>query len=135
MTSVDFFGYQIGDDGRLTLPGLTKEETLEFELLTRRDRDLGDRSSEMRELELYLKQHKAIAAQGRDFQGGDLQGRGFEVDAPTAPLKIVPTAFEPRARYDHSARLSNRTALATIAILSLMGAGLVTMLFLFAGSL
>jgi hypothetical protein len=36
MTPWDFFGYQISDRGRLVLPGLTPEETLEYEMLSRR---------------------------------------------------------------------------------------------------
>jgi hypothetical protein len=59
MTPSDFFGYQISDNGRLVLPGLTPEETLEYEMLSRHEPEQRDRLSEMRQLELYLKQHKA----------------------------------------------------------------------------
>jgi hypothetical protein len=126
VTSADFFGYQIGDDGRLILPGLTQEETFEFELLSRRDRTPDDRSSEMRELELYLKRHKAVAAQGALTSGG----------TPPGSFKIVQMPFVSQAQYRHGApRLSNRAALATIAVLGLMGAGFITVLLLFAGNL
>jgi hypothetical protein len=32
VNSAEFFGYQVGENGRLILPGLTEEETLEFEI-------------------------------------------------------------------------------------------------------
>jgi hypothetical protein len=61
MKSIDFFGYQIAANGRLSLPGLTPEETLEFESLSRLGRERYDTASEIRELELYLKRYKATA--------------------------------------------------------------------------
>jgi hypothetical protein len=61
MTPADFFGYQIGDDGRLILPGLTSEETLEFEILSRKGEARLDHAGELRQRELYLKQQTAAA--------------------------------------------------------------------------
>jgi hypothetical protein len=61
MTPANFFGYQIGDDGRLILPGLTLEETLEFEILSRKGEAQLDHAGDLRQQELYLKQHTAAA--------------------------------------------------------------------------
>lgn len=50
------FRYHLSKQGRLVLGPLSSEETLEFELLSRRDREgLMDLSSELRLLELYVK--------------------------------------------------------------------------------
>ena len=51
MKSADFFGYQIASDGRLSLPGLTSEETVEFESLFRLGRENYDPTSDIRELD------------------------------------------------------------------------------------
>src|SRR5258707_229636 len=67
MTPADFFGYQIDEVGQLFLPGLTQEETLEYEMLSRQDCGRLDRSSAMRELELLLKQHRTTAVSHSDI--------------------------------------------------------------------
>lgn len=55
MQPIDF-RYRLSDQGRIVLGQLSSEETLEFELLSRRDREgLMDLSSELRLLELYVK--------------------------------------------------------------------------------
>jgi hypothetical protein len=55
MQPIDF-RYRLSDQGRIVLGQLSSEETLEFELLSRRDREgLMDLPSELRLLELYVK--------------------------------------------------------------------------------
>jgi len=55
MQPIDF-RYRLSDQGRIVLGPLSSEETLEFEELSRRDREgLMDLSSELRLLELYVK--------------------------------------------------------------------------------
>ena len=55
MESIDF-RYSLSDQGRIVLGPLSSEETLEFEELSRRDREgLIDLTSELRLLELYVK--------------------------------------------------------------------------------
>lgn len=55
MQPIDF-RYRLSDQGRIVLGPLSSEETLEFEELSRRDREgLIDLLSELRLLELYVK--------------------------------------------------------------------------------
>lgn len=55
MEPVDFH-YRLSDRGRIVLGPLSSEETLEFEELSRREREgLIDLTSELRLLELYVK--------------------------------------------------------------------------------
>lgn len=55
MESIDF-RYRLSDQGRIVLGPLNSEETLEFEELSRRDREgLMDLTSELRLLDLYVK--------------------------------------------------------------------------------
>lgn len=55
MQPIDF-RYRLSDQGRIVLGPLSSEETLEFELLSQRDREgLMDLASELRLLELYVK--------------------------------------------------------------------------------
>src|SRR4051794_12654050 len=55
MQPIDF-RYRLSDQGRIVLGPLSSEETLEFEVLSRRDREgLIDLASELRLLELYVK--------------------------------------------------------------------------------
>ncbi|QOZ50916.1 hypothetical protein [Bradyrhizobium sp. CCBAU 53338] len=55
MESIDL-RYRMSDQGRIVHGPLSSEETLEFEELTRRDREgLIDLTSELRLLELYVK--------------------------------------------------------------------------------
>ncbi|MDG9697028.1 hypothetical protein QC281_44080, partial [Streptomyces sp. DH17] len=50
------FRYRLSDQGRIVLGQLSSEETVEFELRSRRDREgLMDLPSELRLLELYVK--------------------------------------------------------------------------------
>jgi hypothetical protein len=57
MESFDF-RYRLSDQGRIVLGPLSAEETLEFEELSRRDREgLMGLSSDLRLLELYVKVH------------------------------------------------------------------------------
>ncbi|MGY8633623.1 hypothetical protein RAD15_14190 [Bradyrhizobium sp. 14AA] len=55
MQPIDF-RYRLSDQGRIVLGRLSSEETVEFEVLSRRDREgLMDLPSELRLLELYVK--------------------------------------------------------------------------------
>jgi hypothetical protein len=55
MLPIDF-RYRLSDQGRIVLGPLSSEETVEFELLSQRDREgLMDLPSELRLLELYVK--------------------------------------------------------------------------------
>ncbi|UWU78569.1 hypothetical protein N2603_08975 [Bradyrhizobium huanghuaihaiense] len=55
MQPIDF-RYRLSDQGRIVLGQLSSEETVEFELLSRRDREgLMDLASELRLLDLYVK--------------------------------------------------------------------------------
>ncbi|WP_441238449.1 hypothetical protein [Bradyrhizobium sp. 930_D9_N1_4] len=55
MQPIDF-RYRLSEQGRIVLGQLSSEETVEFELLSRRDREgLMDLTSELRLLELYVK--------------------------------------------------------------------------------
>lgn len=55
METIDF-RYRLSNQGRIVLGPLSSEETLEFEELSRRDREgLMDLTSELRLLELYVK--------------------------------------------------------------------------------
>jgi len=55
MQPIDF-RYRLSDQGRIVLGRLSSEETAEFELLSRREREgLMDLASELRLLELYVK--------------------------------------------------------------------------------
>jgi hypothetical protein len=55
MQPIDF-RYRLSDQGRIVLGQLSSDETVEFELLSRRDREgLMDLPSELRLLELYVK--------------------------------------------------------------------------------
>lgn len=55
MQPIDF-RYRLSDQGRIVLGQLSSEETVEFEVLSRRDREGPmDLSSELRLLELYVK--------------------------------------------------------------------------------
>jgi hypothetical protein len=50
------FRYRLSDRGRIVLGSLSSEETVEFELLSQREREgLMDLPSELRLLELYVK--------------------------------------------------------------------------------
>ncbi|KJC38583.1 hypothetical protein UB31_33280 [Bradyrhizobium sp. LTSP849] len=77
MQPIDF-RYRLSDQGRIVLGSLSSEETLEFEVLSRRDREgLIDLPSELRLLELYVKYGKS----------------GAEV--PLAPLEPADDPLEP----------------------------------------
>src|ERR1700692_1800508 len=110
MTPSDFFGYQISDSGRLVLPGLTPEETLEYEMLSRQEREQRDRLTEMRQLELYLKQHKATRS--------SISTAKNNPDSPRAT--IYPSSqiwFERRAAAPRRAeRLDPRSMVAIIGV-------------------
>jgi hypothetical protein len=57
MQPIDF-RYRMSDQGRVVLGSLSSEETLEFEMLSRRDREGElDLPNELRLLELYVKYH------------------------------------------------------------------------------
>lgn len=74
MESIDF-RYRLSDQGRIVLGPLSSEETLEFEELSRRDREgLIDLTSELRLLELYVK-----------YIGSDARVSL----APTEPMSLV----------------------------------------------
>jgi hypothetical protein len=81
MQPIDF-RYRLSDRGRIVLGSLSSEETLEFEVLSRRDREgLIDLPSELRLLELYVKYN------------------GASTEAPLAPLEPALHAREtPRWR-------------------------------------
>ncbi|QPF95098.1 hypothetical protein IC761_06010 [Bradyrhizobium commune] len=76
MQPIDF-RYRMSDQGRIVLGPLSSEETLEFEVLSRRDREGRlDLPSELRLLELYVK-----------YSGSSTQ-------VPLAPLQPVDEPFE-----------------------------------------
>jgi hypothetical protein len=81
MQPIDF-RYRLSDQGRIVLGQLSSEETLEFEVLSRRDREgLIDLPSELRLLELYVKYN------------------GASTEAPLVPSEPVSQALEtPRWR-------------------------------------
>jgi hypothetical protein len=57
MQPIDF-RYRMSDQGRVVLGSLSSEETLEFEVLSRREREgVIDLPNELRLLELYVKYH------------------------------------------------------------------------------
>ena len=77
MQPIDF-RYRLSDQGRIVLGSLSSEETLEFEVLSRRDREgLIDLPSELRLLELYVKYGK------------------FGTEVPLAPLEPADDPLEP----------------------------------------
>ncbi|MCK1383790.1 hypothetical protein IVB31_05920 [Bradyrhizobium sp. 21] len=74
------FRYRLSDRGRIVLGQLSSEETLEFELLSQRDREgLMDLPSELRLLELYVK-YVRPGAEAPGAAGG----------APTEPARQEP---------------------------------------------
>ncbi|WP_256805681.1 hypothetical protein [Bradyrhizobium sp. Bra64] len=81
------FHYRLSDRGRIVLGQLSSEETVEFELLSRRDREgLMDLASELRLLELYVK-----------YIGSGAEAGG----APTEPVRQIsepPRRQQPPAR-------------------------------------
>jgi hypothetical protein len=78
MQPIDF-RYRLSDQGRIVLGQLSSEETLEFEVLSRRDREgLIDLPSELRLLELYVKYN------------------GASTEAPLAPSEPSEPAFQAR---------------------------------------
>jgi hypothetical protein len=78
MQPIDF-RYRLSDQGRIVLGSLSSEETLEFEVLSRRDREgLIDLPSELRLLELYVKYNCA------------------STEAPLAPSEPSEAAFQSR---------------------------------------
>jgi hypothetical protein len=93
MQPIDF-RYRLSDQGRIVLGPLSSEETLEFEELSRRDREgLIDLLSELRLLELYVK-----------YNGSDVQ-------APLAPSEpafhVSETPRRRRPRPSPSSRQRN----------------------------
>lgn len=81
------FRYRLSDRGRIVLGPLSSEETVEFELLSRREREgLMDLASELRLLELYVK-----------YVGPGAEAAG----APTEPKRQI---GEPPRRRRPSAR-------------------------------
>jgi hypothetical protein len=80
MQPIDF-RYRLSDQGRIVLGPLSSEETLEFEELSRRDREgLMDLRSELRLLELYVKYtgsgaQAALAPSAPASQANELQRR------------------------------------------------------------
>ncbi|MBR1091207.1 hypothetical protein JQ621_27435 [Bradyrhizobium manausense] len=59
MQPIDF-RYRMSDQGRVVLGSLSSEETLEFEVLSQRDREgVIDLPNELRLLELYVKYHSS----------------------------------------------------------------------------
>ena len=87
MQPIDF-RYRLSDQGRIVLGPLSSEETVEFEELSRRDRDgLIDLPSELRLLELYLKYN------------------GLDVQAPLAPSELaLEPALEPAFQVSETPR-------------------------------
>jgi hypothetical protein len=96
MESIDF-RYRLSDQGRIVLGPLSSEETLEFEDLSRRDREgLIDLTSELRLLELYVK-----------YMGSDAKVSL----APSEPMSLVSesqVSETPRRRRPLPRRLSRQ---------------------------
>jgi hypothetical protein len=92
MQPIDF-RYRLSDQGRIVLGPLSSEETVEFELLSQRDREgLMDLPSELRLLELYVK-----------YVGSDAEAPL----APSEPARGVEPPRPRRPRPPQTARASN----------------------------
>lgn len=92
MQPIDF-RYRLSDQGRIVLGPLSSEETVEFELLSQRDREgLMDLPSELRLLELYVK-----------YVGSSAEAPL----APSRPARGVEPARPRRPRPPRTARASN----------------------------
>jgi hypothetical protein len=92
MQPIDF-RYRLSDQGRIVLGPLSSEETVEFELLSQRDREgLMDLPSELRLLELYVK-----------YVGSSAEASL----APSGPARDIAPPRPRRPRPPRTARASN----------------------------
>lgn len=106
--------YRLSEEGRVVLGQLTADETLEFEVLSQKERDgLMDLQSELRLLDLYVKYHGPVAQKRHEPRRADCT-------SPTAS-----------GRYAQAiARRKVLRSIAMMAIISLMCAGLAAIVFL-----
>jgi hypothetical protein len=92
MQPIDF-RYRLSDQGRIVLGPLSSEETVEFELLSQRDREgLMDLRSELRLLELYVK-----------YAGSSAEAPL----APSGPARAIEPPRPSRPPPPRTARVSN----------------------------
>lgn len=106
------FRYRLSDQGRIVLGQLSFEETLEFELLSQRDREgLMDLPSELRLLELYVK-----------YNGSGVQASR----APSQPA--WPTAEPPRRRRPPSRSLRPRNYIVPMIVVASVSFTLIALL-------
>jgi hypothetical protein len=101
MQPIDF-RYRMSDQGRIVLGPLSSEETLEFEVLSRRDREGQiDLRSELRLLELYVKYN------------------GSSAEVPLAPLPPVDDLIESPLPHDLTTRtLEHAYVVPLVAVMS-----------------
>jgi hypothetical protein len=108
------FRYRLSDEGRIVLGQLTSEETLEFEVLSQRERDGSiDLQSELRLLELYVKYHGPVS-------------RPRHCPQTTAPTSPTPS----RDRMRSTSHQQLPRSIAMMLIITLMCAGLAAVVFL-----
>jgi hypothetical protein len=108
------FRYRLSDKGRIVLGQLTSEETLEFEVLSLKERDgTTDLQSELRLLDLYVKYNGPMSRPRHEWQ---------------RTTTASPTSGRVR-RKTTSRRLLPRP-IAMMLIITLMCAGLATLVFL-----
>ncbi|MBR0710743.1 hypothetical protein [Bradyrhizobium liaoningense] len=94
MQPIDFH-YRLSDQGRIVLGQLSSAETVEFELLSRRDREgLMDLASELRLLELYLKY--VGSGSGTDAALAPSQPDRHGVEPPRPGRRTPSTTARPR---------------------------------------
>jgi hypothetical protein len=107
------FRYRLSDEGRIVLGQLTSEETLEFEVLSLRERDgTIDLQSELRLLDLYVK-----------YTGPMLRPHEPQRSATASPAPS-------RSRTKAPSHLRLPRSIAMMLIITLMCAGLATVVFL-----
>jgi len=108
------FRYRLSDEGRIVLGQLTSEETLEFEVLSLRERDgTIDLQSELRLLDLYVKHNGPMSRPRHEPQRS--------ATASPAPS---------RSRTKAPSHLRLPRSIAMMLIITLMCAGLATVVFL-----
>ncbi|UPK37005.1 hypothetical protein IVB18_06685 [Bradyrhizobium sp. 186] len=106
------FRYRLSDQGRIVLGQLSSKETLEFEVLSRRDREgLMDLSSELRLLELYVRYHNGSGAQ-----------------APVAPSPPAWQTSEPPRRRTPPQTLRPRNYIVPMVVLASVSFTLIALL-------
>jgi len=108
------FRYRMSDEGRIVLGQLTSEETFEFEVLSLRERDgTIDLQSELRLLDLYVKYNGPMSRPRHE---------------PERTTSASPTSCRARAKATSHQQLPR--SIAMMLIITLMCAGLATVVFL-----